>query len=131
MRTIVVLATLGIILGFVAACAKPDTIDTYRSGDPNLFYTVEVFNGHGAPSSDFTRVYANLDSGGSHARELVLDGEYLIIGKLTWTNAKEVDICLSEGITNSFRNKVTLVAGDRSETIRNHLQQECESGKRP
>jgi hypothetical protein len=72
--------------------------------------------------------YAHLVNNGKTDRALVLDGEYLVIENLTWTNPKEVDICLSEGITNSFRNQVTLIAGNRSETLGNHLQQHCKVG---
>ncbi len=129
MKAIYRLAIFGVPLVVVLSCAKPDRVDTFKSPSPDVFYTVETANGHGAVSSDFTRVYAHLESNGKSDQKLVLDGEYLVIGRVSWVNSNEVNICLSSGLTNSFRNEVTLIAGNRSETIRTHLQEQCQSGK--
>jgi hypothetical protein len=119
---------LGLILlqlSIVTGCAKPDRVAVFKSPDPELFYTVEMYNGHGAASSDFTRVYAHLERDGKTDKKLVLDGEYLLVGKVTWVSANEVNLCISEGLTNSFRNEVTLSAGSLSKTIRTHLRENC------
>jgi len=112
-------------LSIVIGCAKPDRVAVFKSPDPELFYTVETYNGQGAVVSDFTRVYAHLERDGKTDKKLMLDGEYLIIGKVTWVSANEVNLCVSEGFTNSFRNQVTLSAGSLSKTVRTHLQENC------
>jgi hypothetical protein len=113
-------------LSIVIGCAKPDRVAVFKSPDPELFYTVETYNGHGAASSDFTRVYAHVERDGKADKKLVLDGEYLLVGKVTWVSANEVNLCISEGLTNSFRNEVTLSAGSLSKTVRTHLQENCQ-----
>src|ERR1700730_3928155 len=77
-------------LSIVIGCAKPDRVAVFKSPDPELFYTVEMYNGHGAASSDFTRVYAHLEHDGKTDKKLVLDGEYLIIGKVIWVSVNDV-----------------------------------------
>ena len=69
-------------LSIVIGCTKPDRVAVFKSPDPELFYTVETYNGQGAVVSDFTRVYAHLERDGKTDKKLVLDGEYLIIGKV-------------------------------------------------
>jgi hypothetical protein len=51
-------------LSIVIGCAKPDRVAVFKSPDPELFYTVETYNGQGAVVSDFTRVYAHLERDG-------------------------------------------------------------------
>lgn len=119
---------LGLILlqlSIVIGCAKPDRVAVFESPDPQLFYTVEMFNGHGAASSDFTRAYAHLERDGKTDKKLVLDGEYLLVAKVTWISANEVNLCVTDGFTNSFRNEVTLNAGSLSKRVRTHLQENC------
>jgi len=61
-------------------------------------------------------------------KKLVLDGEYLENTQVTWLNPSEVTLCMPNGLTDSFRNYVTLTVGDgASETIRTHLQEHCPS----
>ncbi len=114
-----------LIVSFIAGCAKPDHVTTVKSPTEGVFYTVETFNGHGAADSDFTRVYAHLDRDGKSDRKLVVDGTYLEISKITWTGPHDVTLCKQAGITNSFRSEVTLISGDTSETIHNHLEEHC------
>src|ERR1700682_1559729 len=116
-----ILLQFSIVIGW----PKPDRVAVFKSPDPELFYTVETYNGQGAVVSDFTRVYAHLERDGKTDKKLMLDGEYLIIGKVTWVSANEVNLCVSEGFTNSFRNQVTLSAGSLSKTVRTHLQENC------
>jgi hypothetical protein len=95
-----------------------------------VFYTVETFKGHGAIDNDFTRVYAHLDRNGKSDNKLVVDGEYLEFSRITWTGPHDVTLCMQNGITNSYRNQVTLITGDTvdaSETIHNHLQEHCDT----
>jgi hypothetical protein len=114
-----------LIVSFISGCAKPDHVTTVKSPTEGVFYTVETFNGHGAADSDFTRVYAHLDRNGKSDRKLVVDGTYLEISKITWTDPHDVTLCKQAGITNSFRSEVTLISGDTSETIHNHLEEHC------
>jgi hypothetical protein len=98
---------------------------TIKSPINGVFYSVETFYGKGAMSSDFTWVYAHLEHAGKSDKMLVLSGEYLKISNIIWTSPNENTICLEGGITNTFRNEVTLSVGGVSETIRNHLLDHC------
>lgn len=104
-------------------CAKPDRIEKINSPTSGVFYTVETFYGHGAPNSDFTRVYAHLERGGKSDKELVIDGDDLEFSKIVWDGPHDVTLCMHAGFTNSFRSEVTLSVESTSETIYNHLQE--------
>lgn len=114
-----------LIVSLISGCAKPDHVTTVKSPTEGVFYTVETFNGHGAADSDFTRVYAHLERNGKSDRKLVVDGTYLEISKIIWAGPHDVTLCKQAGITNSFRSEVTLISGDTSETIHNHLEEHC------
>lgn len=90
-----------------------------------LFITVETHFGRGAPTADFTRIYAHLEADGRSDRELVLDGEYLQGTKIIWLDPHEVTLCLAEGYTESFRNYVTLHAGGVTQAVHTHIQEHC------
>ena len=84
----------------------------------------------GGPTSDTTRVYAHFERNGKAKKLLVLDGENLTVAKITWSNPHDAILCLDGGITDTFRNQVTLIVGDApddSETINNHLREHCDS----
>ena len=54
----------------------------------------------------------------------------MTIAKVKWNSWDDVDFCLAGGITDTFRNQVTLIVGDTpddSKTIHNHLQENCGS----
>ena len=109
----------------VLACSKPDHVAVFNSPFNEVFYTVETFNGSGPVDPDFTRVYAHLKRDGKSDKKLVMDGGYLDISKIGWTGPDDVSLCMKSGVTNSFHSEVTLVIDDKSETIRNHLQENC------
>ncbi len=113
---------IGILL---TGCSKPDQVTIIRSPVESVFCTVETFYGHGAADSDFTRVYAHLERNGKSKKVLVLSGTNITVSKIVWTAPHEDTICLGGGITDTFRNEVTLIAGDVSETIRSHLNEHC------
>jgi len=113
---------VGILL---SGCSKPDNVTTIKSPVEGVFYTVETFYGHGAADSDFTWVYAHLERNGKSKKILVLSGGNMTVSKIVWTAPHEDTICLDGGITETFRNVVTLTAGDVSETIRSHLNEHC------
>jgi hypothetical protein len=84
--------------------------------------------------SDFSWVCAHLERNGKTKKMLVLDGEYLQNVKIVWTSPQDVTLCLHGGITDTFRNEVTLMVGDTpetSETIHNHLQKHCDGVSTP
>jgi hypothetical protein len=120
---------------FVSGCGKPDKLTTVMSPTEGLFYTIETSFGHGAISSDYTRVYAHLERNGKAARILVIDGEYLESVRIIWISPNDVTLCLQPGsFTNSFRNQVTLIVGDTtndSVTVHNHLQEHCDAASIP
>lgn len=108
-------------------CAKPDRVERVSSPTDGVFYTVEYF-GNGPLVSDFTRVYAHLERGGKSDKKLVIDGDYLEFSKIVWDSPHDVTLCMQRGTTNTFRNEVTLSAGNASETIYNHLREVSRSG---
>jgi hypothetical protein len=124
------LLSVSLILVLLSGCAKPNQVTTVKSPTAGLFYTVELFKNAG-PTSDFTRVYAHLERDGKAKKMLVLDGENLAVGKITWNDPHDATLCLESGITDTFHNEVTLIVGDTpedSETIRNHIDEHCNAG---
>ncbi len=118
-----------LIASLTSGCSKPDHVTTIKSPTEGVFYTVETFKA-GGPTSDTTRVIAHLERNGKAKKMLVLDGENLTVAKVIWNNPHDVTLCLDGGITNTFRNEVTLIVGDTpngSETIYNHLGEHCGS----
>jgi hypothetical protein len=113
----------------IVGCAKANHVTIIKSPTPGVFFTIETFYGRGAVDSDFTRLYAHFDRNGSNKRILVLDGENLTIPKIVWIGPREDTICLKGGITNTFRNEVTLTAGNASVTVRNHLDEDCDTAQ--
>jgi hypothetical protein len=108
----------------IVGCGRPDRVTTVPSPVEGVFYTVETTFGHG-PSSDTNRIHAHLRRNGQAKRLLVLEGENLTVTKVNWDGPHDVTVCLDGVITNTFRNVVTLIVGNASETIRNHLHEDC------
>jgi hypothetical protein len=116
-----------VLVSFISGCAKPDRVITIKSPTDGVFYTVETFKA-GGPTSDTTRVYAHLERNGKAKRLLVLDGGNLTVKKIIWNDPHNATLCLDGGITETFRNHVTLIVGDApddSETINNSLLEHC------
>jgi hypothetical protein len=114
----------GILL---AGCAKPDSVTIIKAPLEGMFYTAEVSRAAG-PAADTTRVYAHLERNGKTRKILVMEGENITMGGFTWNNPHRATICLDGGITNVFRNEVTLIVGDSladSETIHHELREGC------
>jgi hypothetical protein len=127
MKKYSLLISLYLMADLVSGCAKPDHVTTTKSAVKGVFYTVEVFKA-GGPTSDTTRVYAHLERNGKAKKMLVLDGGNLTVAKIIWNNPHDVTLCLAGGITETFRNEVTLIVGDDpddSETIYNHIEEHC------
>jgi hypothetical protein len=120
------LFALYFIAGLLTGCARPDHVMRIESPASGVFYTVETFHGHGPAVSDFTRVYAHLERNGKAKKMLVLDGGNLTIAKIIWINPHETTLCIDGGITDTFRNYVTLISGNTSETIHNRLEEHCD-----
>jgi hypothetical protein len=129
MKKYFLLISLYLVVNLVSGCAKPDHIMTTNSPIKGVFYTVEVFKADG-PTSDTTRVYAHLERNGKTKKMLVLDGGNLTVARIIWNNPHDATLCLGGGITETFRNQVTLIVGDApddSETINNHLREHCDA----
>ena len=121
------LITSCLTAGLVSGCAKPDSVTVIKAPVEGMFYTVEVSKATG-PAADTTRVYAHLERNGKARKILVMDGENITVGKFTWNNPHQATICLDGGITDVFRNQVTLIIGDSvadSETIHHQLREDC------
>jgi hypothetical protein len=107
---------------------KPDRVVTIKSPSNSVFYTKETTAGTGPVSADYTRVYARISNNGRNAKQLVISGEYIENASITWTSPNDVEICIEQGITDTFRNEVTLITSDTpssSITIHNHLKERC------
>ena len=124
-----VLLTIAISLSLaVTGCARPDKVAISRSPTEGVFLTVETYYGHGAVSSDITRVYAHFERHGKAKKVLVLEGDNLTVSKILWVTPHAETLCLDGGITNIFRNQVTLILGDSpadSWAIYSHLDEHC------
>ena len=118
---------LGSIL--VLGCiSKPDRVTRIESPSNAVVYTVETTSGLGPPSADYTRVYARITNNRLTTKQLVISGEYIEHSAITWTSPTDVEICVDQGITDTFRNEITLTTGDNpssSITIHNHLKEHC------
>lgn len=113
--------------GFLmCGCAKPDKVKDYPSQDPDIFLFAETYYGKGAITSDNLRVYVNLRNKGKLDRVLVLEGAFTV-EHVSWFSKNEVKICLSDGISNIYRNIAPLNANGRSENIRIDLEIPCKS----
>jgi hypothetical protein len=118
------LTTTCLTASLISGCTKPDSVAIIKAPVEGVFYTVEVFKTAG-PTADTTRVYAHLERNGKARKILVLDGENVTVGKIIWNNPRQATICLDGGITDVFRNEVTLIVGDSvgdSETIHHQLR---------
>jgi hypothetical protein len=111
-------------LAVLAGCSRPDKVQTFPSPLEGLFYTVEEYHA-GGPVSDTDRVVAHLERGGKSGNSLVLDGGDMTVRAVRWNSQNDVTICIDGGITNTFRNQVTLFAGESSVTVRNRLDEHC------
>jgi hypothetical protein len=114
----------------IFGCTRPDKIETFKSPTEGISFTVESYNGGPGPlGSDITKVYAKFERHGKSRRIQVLEGDSLSIKKIIWNAPFDDTICLSGGITDRFRNQVTLILGDSLEdsvTLHNHLDEHCE-----
>ncbi len=73
-------------------------------------------------------MYAHLERNGKARKILVLSGEKSHSADIIWSTPHDATLCLEGGITDAFRNEVTLIVGDTredSETIHNVLQEQC------
>ena len=111
----------------LAGCAKPDKIETFLAPDRTSSYTVETHYGSGPVNADFTRVYVHMLGSGVPESQLVIDGEYLEFSSIKWVGKGEAIFCLKSGVTNTFRNEVTLRVKGQSQKIRTHLVEQCKS----
>jgi len=68
---------------------------------------------------------AHLERNGKSRSIIVLDGGDLRVKSIRWNGQSDATICIEGGITNSFRNQVTLVAAESSVRVRNHLDEHC------
>lgn len=109
----------------LSSCSSPPDISKRIDGPGNgVTYVIETFYGKGAAVSDFTKVFAAPQLGKGE-RVLVLSGEYLDIRKIEWVDAKNVQICLNGGRTDSYRTEVVVDVKGGSVIIRNHLFEGC------
>ncbi len=111
----------------MAGCAKPDSVTIIKAPVDGMFYTVEVSRAAG-PAADTTRMYAHLERNGKTRKILVMEGENITVGSFSWNNPHQATICLDGGITDVFRNQVTLIIGDSvadSETVHHELKEDC------
>ena len=124
------LATMLLLLSIVVpGCSRPAKVNTFKSPTPDVFFTVETYDGGPGPlGSDVTKVYAHFERHRKSTRMLVLEGDSLTVSKIIWNTPNADTICLDGGTTDMFHNQVTLILGDSqedSETIRNHLDEHC------
>ena len=107
---------------------KPDSVITIKSPSNAIYYTEETTRGIGPATGDDTRIYAHFSNNGVTAKQLVLSGENLENPSISWTSPTDVEICADHGLTDTFRNYVTLITGDTpssSVTIHNLLKENC------
>ena len=111
---------------FILGCGvKPTKIFIFKETSNEVFYSVEVWEESGAISSDFTRVFANVNTDGKIDKQLVLDGPYLLVKRIKWDGKRGNVLCLSEGRVNSFRKEVTLNADGKAYVVRTFLDYNC------
>src|SRR5690348_201778 len=103
---------LYLMVCLLLGCSKPDHVTTYKSPRDGVFYTVETFKGIGPPDPDHTRVYAHFERDGKSDKELVMEGGYLDISRIIWISSHDAIICMTTGVTNTFRSEVTLDLGN-------------------
>ncbi len=118
-----------ILIPLLSCYRKPDSVITIKSPSDAVFYTEETSYGIGPATGDDTRIYAHFSNNGRNAKQLVMSGENLENSSISWTSPNDVEICADHGLTDTFRNYVTLIRGDKpsdSITIHNHLKEDCQ-----
>ncbi|WP_348266809.1 hypothetical protein P8936_12905 [Edaphobacter paludis] len=123
-----VAAILPLMATMTGCLSKPDSVKTFPSPNKEVFYTVETYRGIGLATGDDTRVYAHFSHGGKSRKQVVLGGENIENLAIIWTSPTDVDMCVIDGLTDTFRNQVTLITGDdpsSSYTIHNHFREHC------
>jgi len=103
--------------------SNPDQVVILKSPIEGVFYTVETHHGQGVLDDDYTRVYLHLERSGKSVKELILSGEYVNVSKIEWANSTQNTIFFDSGITDTFRNEVTLSIGGVSQAFHAYLQE--------
>ena len=121
------MAILGIMLGLLPGCSsKPSATRSYPSPSSGLSIVVEDFGGDGPLSADTTRVYAIRKSNGKDIKQLIVEGEYLGLMRVTWKGMDQLELCISpDSMTSSFYNNATLSDGSSSMKVHTTLLQSC------
>lgn len=113
------------VFDYANAPFHPDTIRTTNSPEKGLFVTVETYHGNGPVDNDFTNIYVHLVWDGKSDKASVLSGEYIEGSKIIWLDRANLRICVSEGLTSTFRNQVTLGDPGHYRTVHVHLADRC------
>ena len=116
---------VGTLAFALSGCSKPDHIAEVNLPVQGLSLLIERYNGDGPASSDFTRVYARLERNGKIDKKLIIDGEYLTISKVSWSDPGTLSLCTSNGITNTFHNEVVLRSNGSSEKVHTVFREHC------
>ncbi len=119
------LAVVCTLVCCLTGCTKPDTVRIFRSPTSSVHLTFETSDGLGPVSADEMRLYAHFNQDGHSTKQLILDGEELTISKIIWSGPTSVTICLSGGITDTFRNEATLIIGRSEKKIHSYLREDC------
>jgi len=107
------------------SCSQPGESKRIDGPGNGVTYIIKTSYGAGAATSDYTEVFATPLGGKESESTLVLSGENLDIKKVVWTDASNVSICLSGGITDRYVNQVFVGVKGDSVKIRNHLFENC------
>jgi hypothetical protein len=109
----------------LAGCAKPDKVENFFFPNHDMAYTVKYHDAAGPADSDFARVYVHPVGDEGDDSQLVIDGDYLTFSKVRWKGPREAVFCLSSGMTNTYRNQVTLRFKKGPQTVKTHLLEGC------
>jgi hypothetical protein len=116
-------SAIGLLL-LVAGCTKPDEVKTLETPLPGLTMTFETWN-NGPLVSDRTKLVAHYVHDGKEDREVIFDGDYVVISKYEWARPRRLILCYKRGLVANFRNEVDFWVKNELRSFHVTLKEDC------
>jgi hypothetical protein len=114
------IACLSIALAALAAsCSRrpPDEVTTIRTPRADIHLTYEYWK-LGPLVSDSARLVAHLVKDGAEDNQIIVDGNYVTIRKITWPRPDHMIVCVTYlDEVNEWKRDVTLTVGGVSKLL--------------
>ncbi len=109
-----------------AGCKRhPSRVSHFSGPISGIIFTEEVWEESGGYSSDFTSISASFEKSGQIDKIVIIDGPYLRVSHLIWTDKNHATVCLLTGRVNTFKSSIELRAGGETYNIVNNIDFNC------